>query len=210
MPVLEAVQTFAGITNENEFYSHHYLAEVFKNDVKERLDAWDAAEAEHAGDDAHRAPPKRLHSWAQRWFALRGQVLRAHEPDERWHAFAQMQSGLLQALGYSSAPKELTTAEFVAGSPLPVVAARELHRGWQASVLDVVVDGLGTHAEHSGGVSLGDQAQIHKTHRRALSEVAMRRLGASFIRWALERRSHCVIGRSSGVKRPRWGLSAGG
>ncbi len=26
MPVLEAVQTFVGITNENEFYSHHYLA----------------------------------------------------------------------------------------------------------------------------------------------------------------------------------------
>ena len=97
MPVLEAVQTFAGITNENEFYSHHYLAEVFKNDVKERLDAWDAAEAEHAGDDAHRAPSKRLQSWAQRWFALRGQVQRAHEPNERWHAFAQMQSGLLQA-----------------------------------------------------------------------------------------------------------------
>ncbi len=120
MPVLEAVQTFAGITNENEFYSHHYLAEVFKNDVKERLDAWDAAEAEHAGDDAHRAPPKRLQSWAQRWFALRGQVQRAHEPNERWHAFAQMQSGLLQALGYTAEPKELTTEEFVAGSPLPV------------------------------------------------------------------------------------------
>ncbi|SFE32480.1 N-6 DNA methylase [Paracidovorax konjaci] len=120
MPVLEAVQTFAGITNENEFYSHHYLAEVFKNDVKERLDAWDAAEAEHVGDDAHRAPPKRLQSWAQRWFALRGQVQRAHEPNERWHAFTQMQSGLLQALGYPAAPKELTTEEFVPGSPLPV------------------------------------------------------------------------------------------
>lgn len=120
MPVLEAVQTFAGITNENEFYSHHYLAEVFKNDVKERLDAWDAAEAEHAGDDAHRAPPKRLQSWAQRWFALRGQVQRAHEPNERWHAFTQMQSGLLQALGYPTVPKELSTEEFVAGSPLPV------------------------------------------------------------------------------------------
>lgn len=120
MPVLEAVQTFAGITNENEFYSHHYLAEVFKNDVKERLDAWDTTEAEHAGDDAHRAPPKRLQSWAQRWFALRGQVQRANEPNERWHAFAQMQSGLLQALGYPAAPKELSTEEFVAGSPLPV------------------------------------------------------------------------------------------
>ena len=50
MPVLEAVQTFAGITNENEFYSHHYLAEVFKGDIKDRLEAWDAQEAQHPGD----------------------------------------------------------------------------------------------------------------------------------------------------------------
>jgi hypothetical protein len=28
MPVMEAVHTFVGITNENEFYSHHYLSEV--------------------------------------------------------------------------------------------------------------------------------------------------------------------------------------
>ena len=76
MPVLDAVQTFAGITNENEFYSHHYLAEVFKGDIKARLDAWEAAEAEHPGDDAWRAPHKRIQAWAQRWFSL--QIGRAH------------------------------------------------------------------------------------------------------------------------------------
>lgn len=40
MPVTDAVQSFAGIANENEFYSHHYLAEVFKGDIKARLDGW--------------------------------------------------------------------------------------------------------------------------------------------------------------------------
>lgn len=100
MPVLEAVQTFAGITNENEFYSHHYLAEVFKGDIKTRLDAWDAEEAQHPGDDAHRAPHKRLQAWAQRWFALRGQVQRSADAHERWRHFVQLQTGLLQALGY--------------------------------------------------------------------------------------------------------------
>ena len=34
-----SVQTFAGIANENEFYSHHYLAEVFKGDIKTRIEA---------------------------------------------------------------------------------------------------------------------------------------------------------------------------
>lgn len=120
MPVLEAVQTFAGITNENEFYSHHYLAEVFKGDIKDRLEAWDAQEAQHPGEDAHRAPPKRLQAWAQRWFALRGQVQRGKDEHERWQAFMQIQSGLLQALGYAPPPRTLTLHELAPGLPLPV------------------------------------------------------------------------------------------
>lgn len=120
MPVLEAVQTFAGITNENEFYSHHYLAEVFKGDIKARLEAWDAQEAQHPGDDAHRAPQKRLQAWAQRWFALRGQVQRGKDEHERWQAFMQIQAGLLQALGYAPPPSTLTLHELASGLPLPV------------------------------------------------------------------------------------------
>ena len=124
MPVLEAVQTFAGITNENEFYSHHYLAEVFKGDIKDRLEAWDAQEAQHPGDapdhEQHRAPPKRLQAWAQRWFALRGQVQRGKDEHERWQAFMQIQSGLLQALGYAPPPLTLTLHELAPGLPLPV------------------------------------------------------------------------------------------
>lgn len=120
MPVLEAVQTFAGISNENEFYSHHYLAEVFKGDIKERLDAWEVAEAQHAEDEVYRAPNKRLQTWAQRWFALRSEVQRGTEANERWRNFVQMQAGLLQALGYSVPPFMPTLRELVPGLPLPV------------------------------------------------------------------------------------------
>jgi hypothetical protein len=62
MPVVEAVQTFVGIVNENEFYSHHYLSEVFKGDIRERLKQWAAAEE---ADPEQRALYKRLASW--RW-----------------------------------------------------------------------------------------------------------------------------------------------
>ena len=48
MPVVEAVQTFGGIVNETEFYSHHYLAEVFKGDIRERLEQWAAAPEEQS------------------------------------------------------------------------------------------------------------------------------------------------------------------
>lgn len=118
MPVLDAVQTFAGISNENEFYSHTYLSAVFKDDIRERLAEWDAEEAQHPGDETHRAPYKRLQGWAQRWFALRGQVTRGRDEHDRWQLFMQLQTGLLQALGYRQPP--LTLHEFVSGLPVPV------------------------------------------------------------------------------------------
>ncbi len=120
MPVLDAVQPFTGIANENEFYSHHYLAEVFKGDIKARLDAWEAAESEHPGDDAFRAPFKRLQAWAQKWFSLRGQVARGHDDAERWQLFTQLQAGLLQALGYATPPRAPAVHELVPGLPVPL------------------------------------------------------------------------------------------
>ncbi|NMF86942.1 class I SAM-dependent DNA methyltransferase [Aromatoleum petrolei] len=119
MPVLDAVQTFAGIANENEFYSHHYLAEVFKGDIKARLDAWEAAEAAHPGDDNHRAPYKRLQAWAQKWFSLRSQLQRAGDAAERWQVFTQIQAGLLQALSYAAPDKRPSSHELVPGLPIP-------------------------------------------------------------------------------------------
>jgi len=124
MPVLDAVQTFPGIENENEFYSHHYLAEVFKGDIKARLQAWDEDEKAHPGDDSHRAPFKRLQGWAQRWFTLRERLDRiAPSSDtaqqQRWALFSDMQAGLLAALGYEEPQKLPVLHELVAGQPLP-------------------------------------------------------------------------------------------
>lgn len=122
MPVLDAVQTFAGISNENEFYSHHYLAEVFCGDIKTRIEGWDTDESSHAGDDAYRAPHKRLQSCAQKWFALRGQIGRAKDDSEKWRLFVQLQSGLLQSLGYAApdTPESIKHLELVAGQAIPV------------------------------------------------------------------------------------------
>ncbi|MEN3374098.1 class I SAM-dependent DNA methyltransferase [Dechloromonas sp. ZS-1] len=122
MPVLDAVQTFAGITNENEFYSHHYLAEVFRGDIKARLDAWEAVEvgqSTESEDERYRAPHKRLQSWAQKWFSLRSQLQRAGDAAERWRLFTQLQSGLLQALGHMAPGKQPTLHELAVGQPLP-------------------------------------------------------------------------------------------
>lgn len=120
MPVIEAVQTFAGITNENEFYSHHYLAEVFRGDIKTRLDAWDLHEALHAGQENARAPQKQLQSFAQKWFSLRSQISRSNDDTEKWKLFTQLQSGLLQALGYEAPAEQTPTHELTPGLPVPI------------------------------------------------------------------------------------------
>lgn len=121
MPTLEAVQTFAGISNENEFYSHHYLAEVFKGDVKARLDAWDATEALNADSEPHRAPPKKLTAWSKKWFSIRNRLATQNaEPLEKLKAHAELQSGLLDALGYGAELPKTSQYEFVAGMPVPV------------------------------------------------------------------------------------------
>src|SRR5712691_7819967 len=114
MPVAEAVQTFVGIANENEFYSHHYLSEVFKGDIRERLEQWAAVEEAHP---EQRAPFKQLASWAGQWFALRNAGTRGSDAVEQLDSFQQVQQGLLQALGYAIAPQHL---ELQAGMPVPV------------------------------------------------------------------------------------------
>jgi hypothetical protein len=121
MPVLDAVQTFAGITNENEFYSHHYLAEVFKGDIKDRLDAWQQAEDAAGADAAQRAPHKQLASWSAKWFSLAGALNRQREPQDKLSLFAELSAGLLQALGYTQDKRMVATQhEFVPGLPVPV------------------------------------------------------------------------------------------
>ncbi len=120
MAALDAVQTFAGIANENEFYSHHYLAEVFKGDIKTRLEAWDADEAAHPGIDTHRHPAKRLSAWGQKWFSLRGQLDKARDDTEKWQLYTQLQTGLLQALGYAAPSPTPALVELVSGQALPV------------------------------------------------------------------------------------------
>ena len=58
----ETTATFAGIHNENEFYSQHYLSEIFTGDIRDTITRWrEAAEAagrfECGGADPQRGPP---------------------------------------------------------------------------------------------------------------------------------------------------------
>ena len=56
MPAAETTTTFAGIHNENEFYSHHYLSEVFAGDIRETVERWHDAAASDSPTTIGRTP----------------------------------------------------------------------------------------------------------------------------------------------------------
>lgn len=118
MSVADSVSTFAGLTNENEFYSHHYLAEVFKGDIKSLIEHWQAVEdAENAAGATHKAPFKQLQACSARWFAQQANVVRSKSPEERLAAHRELHQPLLAALGYTIQPQQ---CELLPGRPLPV------------------------------------------------------------------------------------------
>lgn len=76
MAISDNAATFLGIHNENEFYSAHYLAEVFEGDIKDLIQGWQQQAQEDK--DAERVPVfeppyQRLKELARSYFAMREQ-----------------------------------------------------------------------------------------------------------------------------------------
>ncbi|MEK9703913.1 MAG: class I SAM-dependent DNA methyltransferase, partial [Deltaproteobacteria bacterium] len=124
------VQTFAGITNENEFYSHHYLAEVFLGNIKEWLGGWDQREEE---DPEQRSPVKRLQASRGTWFSQSEAAQKTGDLEAKNRIFIERQEALLAALGWSVQPVELALRD---GVPIPVWQGLQNGRGdWTALVI---------------------------------------------------------------------------
>jgi hypothetical protein len=102
MSVAQASQNFVGITNENEFYGHQYLAEVFAGDIRELIDRWQAsADAAPAGDEEAKVTPfVKLRRQGTPWFAELNKLGRLRDPAECIRAHRELHKPLLEALGY--------------------------------------------------------------------------------------------------------------
>ena len=92
------VSTFIGIDNENEFFSHHYLAEVFSRDIGDTLSRWKERDDAEEGDG--KTPPSRLKALARDWFAARERIARTRSEAERLALERELAGRLLAALGY--------------------------------------------------------------------------------------------------------------
>ena len=106
---------FAGIANENEFFSHHYLSELFEGDIKETVKRWNEAEA---ANPECVAPHKRLWALRNTHTRLLRHAQKASGPATRLAHQREWHRELLRALGYDCRPTNLRLED---GDEIPVL-----------------------------------------------------------------------------------------
>ena len=99
MPAAPAA-TFAGIHNENEFYSHHYLSEIFAGDLRATVDRWRGAAEAGGGPTPYAA----LRALAGDYVRFRRDFERERRAERRLALQRAWFRRLLAALGYDQAP----------------------------------------------------------------------------------------------------------
>jgi len=97
-----------GISNENEFYTHHYLSAILENDLKDLFAKWSAQEEQSAtaGQPATwRTPYAKLGGLSKLYFVLRNRLEKTTQPAAIQQAQHEFFAALLDALGYPFAPE---------------------------------------------------------------------------------------------------------
>ena len=143
MPVSDNAATFLGINNENEFYSAHYLAEVFKGDINEVLTAWKDREESEEG---YQTPFHRLKLLSRDYFAMRerSQRERNHKiaTDLQRDFFKQLCSVL--DIPWQPHNRRVTSDKTKGDIELPVLSVLPNYEGaklWVLGALDVDKEG---------------------------------------------------------------------
>lgn len=126
-----------GIYNENDFYSNHYLNEVFVGDIRGVLEQWlekenQAREVERVEKDkggnpnrGYRAPHTQLASYSGEYFRELNQHLTVKDVNKRLINQRSRWQPILQALGYELKPTQVLLED----GQLPVLSAYQDHQG---------------------------------------------------------------------------------
>ena len=121
MAVQDTAATFVGLTNDNEFFSAHYLAEVFEGDFAENIKEWESREQAGKEQGAEYITPHRaLRNLNQGYFALRHKLKTERSAAERIRLQRDFFKDLTSVLGIPYQPEN---REVAPNTELPVLAA---------------------------------------------------------------------------------------
>ncbi|WP_027370760.1 Eco57I restriction-modification methylase domain-containing protein [Desulfovermiculus halophilus] len=128
-----------GISNENEFYTHHYLSAILENDLKDLFKEWNRRQKE----EKIPTPASIIGGLSRDYFRLRSDLSETKGPDTRQQLQETFLEKLISALGYPYQPQN---QEGLDGQLIPV--AGEICKGSGAPELWVLpaVDGVGQDA----------------------------------------------------------------
>jgi hypothetical protein len=128
---------FTGITNDNEFYTHHYLTALLEGDLKDVLKEWRRREQE----DGVRPPYAQLRALAKEYFSLHHHLERERKPERRLEFQRQLFEHLFPVLGYEYRPGLKPLDD---GASLPVLGEVTRSNGapelWIIEALDPSLD----------------------------------------------------------------------
>ncbi|MGY4878166.1 hypothetical protein ACLUEY_09805 [Vreelandella aquamarina] len=138
MAIQETAATFVGVTNENEFFSAHYLADVFQGDFAETIKHWEAREENAKEQGANQPTPHRgLRNLHQAYFALRHRLKSERQAAERIRLQREFFRQLMGVLGIPWQPENRLLAP---EAELPVLSALGSQL-WVLGALDPDNDG---------------------------------------------------------------------
>ena len=123
-----------GITNENEFYTHHYLSAILENDLKDIFSQWKQKEDE----DGIPQPHIKLRSLRKDFFAGQGLLERERSVEERLRLQREFAGQLLMVLGYDYDPQRVALDD---DSNIPLAGKINLPDGSPSLwIIEVVID----------------------------------------------------------------------
>lgn len=166
MAVQDTAATFVGLTNDNEFFSPHYLAEVFEGDLADTIKAWESADA---------APHRALRNLNQDYFALRHRLKGERSATARIRQQREFFRALMGVLGLPWQPENRQLAP---NAELPVLAALG-DQLWVLGALDANNEGedplsLTLHGNQLFGEGPHHQALVGASWYRILDEAVLR------------------------------------
>ena len=148
MAIADNAASFLGINNENEFYSAHYLSEVFKGDINDTLNQWKVREDADRDDDTlpkeqrYTTPHHRLRNLAKPYFAMRERSTKERSKTRAIAVQREFFQSLLSTLDIPWQPHNRIVGEDLELPVLATLPAGDAPKLWVLGVLDLEKEGL--------------------------------------------------------------------